>query len=553
MRAACRRLLRACRARARGRPAGRVRPVDALLSHRVRHSSSSAAGNSPNFARWSEKLDDYKNGGIFLASFARALPGVPRSRVFANSDTSLQHVAHYGFDYDYTLVQYLPSVPELIYDICKVHLVEHLGYPTTLLDLKYDPNFAIRGLHIDRQTGMMCKLDQYNKLQLPLFRGKEPVSNEETVAAYGGLRVSREYVQDHMSMMKDIFALPQGCLFADVTDALQARNTPYQPSYVFSDVAESIDRAHATGTLHRTIVQDPEKYLKPNPRLREYLERIRTSGRNLFLLTNSPFDFVDRGMRFLVGGSSAEWLDLFDIVIVQAQKPHFYLRDDRRFRRVGPNGVLSLEPVDEFKRGEVYTGGGLAEFNRLSGYNESNVIYMGDQIYADLVEPQKATQWKTAAIIQEIDHEVSVMNSPRFREALSRLMFVQRLISEGQVFPEALGQTEWLKTERNKLRQELKMDLNPYFGSVFRTHTNRTSFFYNVGRYADVYTSELNNFLNYPSDYCFYAARNFFPHEIHLNNPETVYRSLLGLDRVSNSDAQAHGQTDDGASSPFYY
>jgi len=46
---------------------------------------------------------------------------------------------------------------------------------------------------------------------------------------------------------------------------------------------------------------------------------------------------------------------------------------------------MTLEQVDSLKRGEVYSEGGLTEFLRLSGYEFGpNVLYMGDQIYADL-------------------------------------------------------------------------------------------------------------------------------------------------------------------------
>jgi hypothetical protein len=54
---------------------------------------------------------------------------------------------------------------------------------------------------------------------------------------------------------------------------------------------------------------------------------------------------------------------------------------------------------------------------------------------------------------------------------------------------------------------------NPDFGSVFRTSSCRTEFFFDVGRYADVYTSSVNNFLRYSLHHCFYAERSFFPHE----------------------------------------
>jgi len=379
-----------------------------------------------------QKVEDYKDDKFFLKDFAGSLPTISDNQVFANADCALQHIKHYGFDYDFTLATYNKKLPHLIYDLAKRRLVEKFGYPIEVESLKYDPNFAIRGLHIDKETGMLLKLDQYNKIQLPLFKGRSPVTTAETVRTYGGLRVSRSYVRENMHMMKDLFALPEACLYADVMELLISKNQPFEPSYVIQDINSAIGFTHMTELLHRTIVVDPARYLDPNPNLVKYLTRIRESGRSTFLLTNSPYYFVDAGMKYLMGDLIENlglpcWTHLFDIVIVEADKPTFYHQRQQRFRKLNPDGSPSLEAVDEFVRGEVYTGGGLEEFHRLSGYRESNVIYMGDQIYSDLVEPQKATQWKTAAIIKEVAHEIKEMNCIEFKEDVARLMFVERI------------------------------------------------------------------------------------------------------------------------------
>lgn len=50
--------------------------------------------------------------------------------------------------------------------------------------------------------------------------------------------------------------------------------------------------------------------------------------------------------------------------------------------------MMSLTPVNEFVRGEVYCEGGYNEFKRLANFESGpNVLYMGDQIYADLGMP----------------------------------------------------------------------------------------------------------------------------------------------------------------------
>lgn len=55
--------------------------------------------------------------------------------------------------------------------------------------------------------------------------------------------------------------------------------------------------------------------------------------------------------------------------------------------------------------------------------------------------------------------------------------------------------------------------INIIIGSAFRTRNVSTAFFYQLCRHADVYTSSVNNFFNYPLDYCFTALRQYFTHE----------------------------------------
>jgi len=47
-------------------------------------------------------------------------------------------------------------------------------------------------------------------------------------------------------------------------------------------------------------------------------------------------------------------------------------------------------------------------------------------------------------------------------------------------------------------------------------------FFYNVARYADVYTASINNFLRYSLDHCFYAGRQYLPHELPFPDPAVL-------------------------------
>lgn len=72
--------------------------------------------------------------------------------------------------------------------------------------------------------------------------------------------------------------------------------------------------------------------------------------------------FSDQGMKYLT--SNPDWRDLFDVVIVSARKPEFY-RSRRPFRRAQEP---TWDSVDKFEPGEVYQGGNLTDFTRLTGW-----------------------------------------------------------------------------------------------------------------------------------------------------------------------------------------
>jgi len=260
--------------------------------------------------------------------------------------------------------------------------------------------------------------------------------------------------------------------------------------------------------------------MEPNPSLGKYLHSLRSAGKMVFLLTNSPYHFVDVGLKFILGKYVSEhqlqsWRQLFDVVIVSAKKPSFFDRA-ASFRKLDINsGMLSFEPVNKFTAGEIYTEGSLQEFTRLSGKTGHNVLYMGDHIFSDLIRPSKAAMWKTAAIIKEIGYETERMSSPEFFYNLTRSLQCERLISIGQRLhdTESKNEVQKLKLQREYFRKILKIMFNAYFGSVFRTASHRTSFFSELCRHTDVYTASIDNFMHYPLDYCFYVEREYFPHE----------------------------------------
>mmetsp|Transcript_16982 Transcript_16982/g.38204 ORF Transcript_16982/g.38204 Transcript_16982/m.38204 type:complete len:188 (+) Transcript_16982:630-1193(+) len=114
---------------------------------------------------------------------------------FFLSAISILSVTVVGFDYDYTLVTYNDDLLSLIYDMALQRLVDNCQYPIEMLsDLKgkFDPNFSIRGLAVDRETGWICHLSYTHKTAVA-WEGREKVSIDQILKEYGGKRALRKY------------------------------------------------------------------------------------------------------------------------------------------------------------------------------------------------------------------------------------------------------------------------------------------------------------------------------------------------------------------------
>lgn len=144
----------------------------------------------------------------------------------------------------------------------------------------------------------------------------------------------------------------QVCLLADVIQHFVNQKLRFDCTYVYEDVQKCIKYIHTSGNLHREILSNPAKYLQKNvcssliicivasatpqlythtmrlyklqsrpkflwmsslcftssilvrfvnlqPKLIEMLHTLKERGKKMFILTNSPFPFVDSGMKFL--------------------------------------------------------------------------------------------------------------------------------------------------------------------------------------------------------------------------------------------------------------
>ncbi len=73
----------------------------------------------------------------------------------------LDQISVIGFDMDYTLARYKRNAFESLAHRLSTQKLIARGYPATLQDHPYQPDFVIRGLTVDKQLGNILKLDRH--------------------------------------------------------------------------------------------------------------------------------------------------------------------------------------------------------------------------------------------------------------------------------------------------------------------------------------------------------------------------------------------------------
>ncbi|CAF3313491.1 unnamed protein product [Rotaria socialis] len=445
--------------------------------------------------------------------------------IFSNNELDLQKIKVYGFDFDYTLARYKPALHSLIYDNAKTFLVKNLRYPDQLMNFCFRPGMGARGLHLDIKRGWLMKVDSYHNIQLgTVYRGMNAIPDDEVIAAHHGTKLSVDVVgylgrTTNMFQFVDIFSIPEITLLRDVTQYFIDNSIPFGSEYVHYDVSEAVAAFHKSGMMHQIVGEDVETYFEENVRLKPFLQHLHDGNKQIFLITNSTYWYVNRGMTYLLGDN---WRDFFDVIICQARKPSFFGVEKRPFREIDVNkNSKSWNLVNKLEHGKVYVEGNLANLIEMTHWKGNDVLYIGDHIYGDLADLFLKYGWRTSAILEEVEDEINIMNSDSFQQTIQWLNVLQWLINQLQVIAGSeadLLMKSWV-TEREEEKAKSRDLFNPYFGSVFRTHTVPTYFHRRLARFADVYTSNVCNFHHYPLDYIFFPRRVALAHENVLPTP----------------------------------
>ncbi|MCO5583175.1 hypothetical protein L7F22_037084 [Adiantum nelumboides] len=393
-----------------------------------------------------------------------------RKKIFCNRSLNMKSIVAVGFDMDYTLAQYRSDTFETLayYGTIK-KLVFDLGYPRELLDWKFDWCYMVRGLVVDKKRGNILKMDRHKYVKVA-YHGFQEMSREDRLATYCNTLTRESYDEPDYALIDTLFSLAEAYLFAQLVEYKDNNESkfPFNTGYstIYCNVRAAIDLCHRDGTLKQAVAQNPAKYIHHDPELIPMLKMLRSSGRMTFLVTNSLWDYTHVVMNYLFGNCGThggsprddKWLELFDIVLTGSTKPGFFADGNRALlyevdirngmlrntdngstlAQIGESSssdcALPASTTEIWQACRVFQGGNVGHLHKLLAIEAgSQVLYVGDHIYGDILRSKKELGWRTMLVVPELDKELQMFYETVYLRKDFRLLRDERESLEDKI------------------------------------------------------------------------------------------------------------------------
>ncbi|MCU0864547.1 MAG: HAD-IG family 5'-nucleotidase [Planctomycetes bacterium] len=470
----------------------------------------------------------------------------PERALFCNRTLNMRSIRAVGFDMDYTLVHYdVVAWETRAYAHVQQRLLDR-GLPVG--ELRFDPELFARGLILDVQLGNIVKANRFGYVTMA-SHGTRLLPHDQQRRVYSQIWVDLSLPR--WVFLNTLFSLSEACIYGQLVDLLDRGDLPGQHTYqsLYALVGDTMNAAHLEGQLKAEIIGDPDRFVDLDPDLAQTLLDLKQAGKKLFLATNSEWHYTKAMMGYAFDrylGSSGErgmhWRDLFDLVVVQARKPGFFEQQAPFQEVVDDEGAV--RPLQgPLRAGVVYRGGNAHAVQQHFGIDGSEILYVGDHVYADVHVSSQIRRWRTALVLRELEQEVRAEREflvgqaeldalMRDKERLDReqallRLWLQRRERGGPAPATIDGGPAAVQERLRAVRQEVEaLDQrivpltrqvsalgHPVWGPSMRAGNDKSRLARQIERHADVYTGRVSNFRFLTPFGYLRAARGSLPHD----------------------------------------
>ncbi|CAL5418303.1 unnamed protein product [Camellia sinensis] len=458
-------------------------------------------------------------------------------RIFCNRSLNMKSIVAVGFDMDYTLAQYKPETFEsLAYEGTIRKLVYDLGYPPKLLEWTFDWKYMVRGLVLDKKRGNILKMDRHKYVKVA-YHGFRELSKEDKVATYGSTLIRDAFDEPDYALIDTLFSLAEAYLFAQLVD-FKDNNPGKIPgdagySRMYKDVRAAVDLCHRDGTLKQMVAKDPKRYINEDTSIVPMLKMLRDSGRSTFLVTNSLWDYTN------ICAKPSFFHDENRAHLFEVEPESGMLLNTDNGTPMPQVGVALRLPLKSLNKScKVFQGGNVGHLHKLLGIESSSqVLYVGDHIYGDILRSKKVLGWRTMLVVPELEKEVEFLWECRGTRKQLRLLRNERDLIEDKIhhlkwslkfeglngdekekLSTELEKLEGLKERKfvsviNSLSENVTKRFHKVWGQLMKTGYQNSRFAHQVERFACLYTSQVTNLSLYSPDKYYRPSEDFMPHE----------------------------------------
>lgn len=476
----------------------------------------------------------------------------PTQRIYVNRSLNFASIESIGFDMDHTLAKYNREEFEALAFKKTLEKFIDSGYPSELEKLKFDPHLVIRGLLVDREKGNLLKVDTHKYVKIATH-GKVKIDKELRYLLYNKPGIK----PDEFLSIDTFFALSEVQLFIEIVDFMSNNPGRIEKSFleVYKDLRKFIDLSHADGSIKNEVIANIDRYIIKDKRTSEMLLRNKEAGKQLFLLTNSAWEYTNAVMTYMLDGVHPDypnWQKYFDYSIVSARKPDFFTRNNN-FEIVNQS-TGSLSPHQgSLTPGNIYSGGNCNLFQKLTKQDGDNILYCGDHIYGDIIRSKEEFNWRTLLIVEELfDHlrmsekditdwdniKDKVKSKEKSDEDIQRCRSLinveskklksaleindsKRANSIQKNLDKLKTRLSNLQSEFHKTSQDLSIEIkrreshhHPLWGDLMRSGLEKSRFAKQILEYACIYTSDISNLNYYSPQKTFISHHDLMPHDV---------------------------------------